>query len=329
MYARHTSLAYCVRQTLIKKMEASSQKSQDDVSQVVVLLDVNPYFWGRRSAANNSTGSAGLPFNQFMQNVVLFMNSILLLNNLNQLVVIAYGARSCGFVFNSESRVNEASGSKNKKQQVSPSSMILKQMDKFLQKEDVLPNDAEKDSFNYYSLLSGALSMSLCYIQRTLKAGPSHPQPRILCLQGKSDAPQQYVAVMNAVFSAQRSMIPIDTCMVGTDHSAFLQQAAHITGGIYMKPSLPEGMFQYLTVVFATDLHSRRFLQLPRPAGVDFRASCFCHKKIIDMGFVCSVCLSIFCKKHNSCSTCGANFSQNRFGSPAGLKRKHAAAEKP
>ncbi|MCO5607008.1 hypothetical protein L7F22_061199 [Adiantum nelumboides] len=303
-------------------MAKSSEKTQDDVSQVVVLLDVNPYFWGRRTIEAAASGSSALTFNQFMQNVVLFLNSILLLNNLNEAVVIAFGARSCGFVFNSN-----LEKTKNEKQHLSPSLRLLKEVEEFLNKEAVLPTAADSNTVNESSLLSGALSLSLCYIQRTLIGGPSHPQPRILCLQCKSDAPQQYVAVMNAVFSAQRSMIPIDTCIVGNEHSAFLQQAAYITGGVYMKPSLPEGIFQYLTVVFATDLHSRRFLQLPRPAGVDFRASCFCHKKTIDMGFVCSVCLSIFCKKHSSCSTCGANFSQSRLSS-IGLKRKSAAIDK-
>ena len=38
--------------------------SSDDASQVVVLIDVNPFFWGRRS-----TSSTGLTFNQFLQNV--------------------------------------------------------------------------------------------------------------------------------------------------------------------------------------------------------------------------------------------------------------------
>ena len=32
---------------------------------------------------------------------------------------------------------------------------------------------------------------------------------------------------------------------------------------------------------------------------------CFCHKNTIDMGFICSVCLSIFCKHQKKCSTCG------------------------
>eukprot|EP00252_Welwitschia_mirabilis_P025541 TRINITY_DN8015_c0_g1_i2.p1 TRINITY_DN8015_c0_g1~~TRINITY_DN8015_c0_g1_i2.p1 ORF type:complete len:142 (-),score=15.43 TRINITY_DN8015_c0_g1_i2:546-971(-) len=131
----------------------------------------------------------------------------------------------------------------------------------------------------------------------------------ILCLQGSSDGPQQYVAVMNSIFSAQSVMVPIDACIVGSQHSAYLQQASHITGGVYLKPQHIEGLFQFLIMVFATDLHSRRFLQLPRPTGVDFRASCFCHRKTIDTGYVCSVCLSIFCDPLQKCSTCESIFN--------------------
>jgi len=145
---------------------------------------------------------------------------------------------------------------------------------------------------------------------------------QILCLQVSPDAPYQYISVMNSIFSAQRNGVPIDACVIGSQNSAFLQQASHITGGIYMKPPQPDGLFEYLMMIFATDLFSRRFLQLPRPAGVDFRASCFCHKKTIDMGFVCSVCLSIFCKHHQTCSTCGATFSKSNLGVITGMKRK-------
>lgn len=46
-----------------------------------------------------------------------------------------------------------------------------------------------------------------------------------------------------------------------------------------------------------------------QPLGVDFRASCFCHKRTIDVGYVCSVCLAIFCKQMPSCLICGAAYS--------------------
>ena len=41
---------------------------------------------------------------------------------------------------------------------------------------------------------------------------------------------------------------------------------------------------------------------------VDFRAACFCHRQLIDIGFVCSVCLSVFCSFTPICTTCDCNF---------------------
>ena len=37
---------------------------------------------------------------------------------------------------------------------------------------------------------------------------------------------------------------------------------------------------------------ARKYLFQPMQEQVDLRAACFCHRKIIDMGYVCSVCLS-------------------------------------
>ena len=36
----------------------------------------------------------------------------------------------------------------------------------------------------------------------------------------------------------------------------------------------------------------RGLLNVPTQDQIDFRAACFCHKTIVDVGFVCSVCLS-------------------------------------
>lgn len=49
-------------------------------------------------------------------------------------------------------------------------------------------------------------------------------------------------------------------------------------------------------------------MNFPMQSHVDFRAACFCHKKVIDIGYVCSVCLSIFCEKIPECTTCGSAF---------------------
>ncbi|CAI9767337.1 unnamed protein product [Fraxinus pennsylvanica] len=270
---------------------AASKLYTDDVSLLMVLIETNPFFW-------NSINST-LSFSKFISNVLAFLNSILLLNRLNQVVVIATGYNSCDYIFDSSALHNH-----NQKAE-----SLLQKLEEFVDKDESLCRDDSVDGPGF-SLLSGSLSMALCYIQKVFRSGPLHPRPRILCLHGSPDGPGQYVSIMNAIFSAQRSMVPIDSCIMGAQHSAFLQQASYITGGVYLKPQLLDGLFQYLTTVFTTDLHSRSFLQLPKPVGVDFRASCFCHKNTIDMGFICSVCLSIFCKHHKKCSTCGSIFGQ-------------------
>ncbi|XP_059451805.1 general transcription and DNA repair factor IIH subunit TFB4 [Corylus avellana] len=289
---------------------APSKLYADDVSVLVVLLDTNPFFWS----------SFAFPFSKFLSHFLSFLNSILVLNQLNQVVVIATGCNSCDYIYDSSMATSPSIESGRMPALCSD---LLQKLEEFVTRDEHL---GKQDSLGptTSSLLSGSLSMALCYIQRIFRSGPLHPQPRILCLQGSSDGPEQYVAIMNAIFSAQRSMVPIDSCYIGSNNSAFLQQASYITGGVYQKPQQLDGLFQYLLTVFATDLHSRTFLQLPKSVGVDFRASCFCHKKTIDMGYICSVCLSIFCKHHKKCSTCGSVFGQAHadVASASNLKRK-------
>jgi transcription initiation factor TFIIH subunit 3 len=71
----------------------------------------------------------------------------------------------------------------------------------------------------------------------------------------------------------------------------------------------------------------RSVLAVPVQDQVDLRASCFCHKDIVDIGYVCSVCLSstllspaaslttsdkrlptVFCAPVPVCSTCRTKF---------------------
>ena len=43
---------------------------------------------------------------------------------------------------------------------------------------------------------------------------------------------------------------------------------------------------------FLPDMSGRGKLMLPSAVLVDYRASCFCHRRLVDVGHVCSVCLS-------------------------------------
>ena len=112
---------------------------------------------------------------------------------------------------------------------------------------------------------------------------------------------------MNAFLTAQRLGVPMDSCVLEKD-SGLLQQGCDITGGRYFRLDKIDKFLQVLIWLFLPDTAQRSQLGLPTPANVDYRAACFCHRELVDVGFVCSVCLSIFCRFTPICSTCGTVF---------------------
>jgi transcription initiation factor TFIIH subunit 3 len=165
------------------------------------------------------------------------------------------------------------------------------------------------------TLIGGAISLALTYISKsTMLHAPTAASAesmslaaladsenahidripltsRILIVSVSGDLANQYIPVMNSIFAAQRKKIPIDILKLAGD-TVLLQQASDTTGGVYMKPERPEGLLQYLMMAFLPDATARNSLVIPSAGGVDFRAACFCHRKVVDVGYVCSVCLS-------------------------------------
>jgi transcription initiation factor TFIIH subunit 3 len=75
-----------------------------------------------------------------------------------------------------------------------------------------------------------------------------HIKPRILIISVSPDPPKQYIPLMNCIFSAQKMGIPVDVCRVYDEQTAFLQQAANITGGVYINVDNSQALLQYLMV---------------------------------------------------------------------------------
>ncbi|KAL1792070.1 hypothetical protein ACET3X_009821 [Alternaria dauci] len=206
------------------------------------------------------------------------------------------------------------------------------------------------------TLIGGALSMALTHINKqTILHAPTAASAdstalaaladsenihvdrvpltsRILIVSVSGDLANQYIPVMNSIFAAQRKRIPIDILKLAGD-TVLLQQASDATGGVYMKPDRPEGLLQYLMMAFLPDVTARTSLIVPSAGGVDFRAACFCHRNVVDIGFVCSVCLSIFCNPNlpdNLCMTCGSYLSLRSavMNPPALIPRKKKKKKK-
>ena len=161
----------------------------------------------------------------------------------------------------------------------------------------------------------------------TTSASTTGLTSRILIVSVSGDLANQYIPIMNSIFACQRLHVPIDILKLAGD-TVFLQQAADATSGIYLAPSAEQrkGLLQYLMLAYLPDQSARAHLVLPGDGeGVDFRAACFCHRKIVGIGFVCSICLSIFCEpvEGNECLTCGTQLRLANYGmEPVVVPRK-------
>lgn len=91
--------------------------------------------------------------------VIPFINSLLLLNQLNRVVLIAYGTSSCGYIF--DSGEGSSNGNAN-----AVCSGIIKKLEDFVAKDARLAKGSNGDGSQpaTSSLLSGSLSLALCCI---------------------------------------------------------------------------------------------------------------------------------------------------------------------
>ncbi|KAK5667436.1 hypothetical protein QVD99_006034 [Batrachochytrium dendrobatidis] len=129
------------------------------------------------------------------------------------------------------------------------------------------------------SKIAGALSLALTYINKMQSSTTPDRQSRILVLSVSPDGSAQYIPIMNAIFAAQKQDTPIDVCRLVNEPSIFLPQASYITNGIYLQVRNTSHLIQHLIHIFLPDSSTRKMLCLGSNADVDFRASCFCHKK--------------------------------------------------
>lgn len=161
-------------------------------------------------------------------------------------------------------------------------------------------------------LLASALGLALCKINNTKKH-----DSRILvvsCSIQVSSFATQYMNLMNAFFAAQKMNVPVDGCVHMKEDQklgSILEQGCSLTGGHYLNVPDIAGNLEYLLWIFLPSTSVRENLLLPERRQATHRAACFCHKNVIDIGYVCSVCLSIFCTFSPICSSCSTHFKIN------------------
>ncbi|KAI5290149.1 RNA polymerase II transcription factor B subunit 4 [Ascosphaera aggregata] len=147
----------------------------------------------------------------------------------------------------------------------------------------------------------------------------------VVSVSPTTDAAHQYIPLMNTIFACQRLRIPVDIAVLA-GHPVFLQQAADATGGVYMPITPLTGFLEYLLLAYLPDARLRRkTLWTPSQVDIDFRAACFCHRKVIDVGPAARDAATTALPQTTSvCLTCGTVLSlEAEYGvKPAVLPRR-------
>eukprot|EP01039_Chlorochromonas_danica_P007270 gene7270-8043_t len=149
--------------------------------------------------------------------------------------------------------------------------------------------------------LSSALSTALTIVrqqqqdQQEQEGVGSRTQARVLLLQFDKDRPQNYNALMNCIFSAQKMEVVVDALLCSSFDSHLLQQVCFLAEGLYVRHGDGGDLAAMLTTYFLADRKTRQLLSNPSQKMVDFKASCHCHQKPVEFAHMCSVCLSLLC----------------------------------
>ncbi|KAI1006526.1 hypothetical protein K3495_g1700 [Podosphaera aphanis] len=309
-------------------------------SLLVIILDTNPQAW--------TSLAPTIPLSKAVANILIFINAHLAVNNANQIAVVASHCRRAVWLYprppsNSEDvEMNDAPLSSKNATKYCPFAVVERTLLASLRELIITTTEADI-SATTNTQMAGALTLALSYINKASvnfygkamdfkpaptdvdgSEKPSDLQSRILVISASGDLPHQYISIMNTTFAAQRMHVLIDVCKIAGD-TVFLQQASDATKGVFMQLRNPQGLLQYLMMAFLPDQTARKNLVVPSQKTVDFRAACICHRKVVDVGFVCSICLSIFCRPPENaiCLICSTQLALGDYGSkPAVVPRK-------
>ncbi|KAH9405402.1 General transcription factor IIH subunit 3 [Tyrophagus putrescentiae] len=195
------------------------------------------------------------------------------------------------------------------------------------------------------SMVSGSIAQALCLINRHRS---EYSTSRIIVFSLGADVDHyssQYMKLINCFFAAQKADIVIDSCSVGMSReqeessnisasmedrfaASILQQGSDLTGGRYIRVHKVSTLLEHLFWCFTPGSSERALLVLPPKLKICPPAACFCHRKVLDIGYVCSVCVSVFCQFLPFCSTCQSNVFVNNLKKIAQLKTSKATDEK-
>lgn len=284
----------------------TTPEQSDDGCLLSVVLDVHPQL----SECDEAVST-------YLNSFMAFCNFHLASNNKNTLAVVAANHNETRFLYPKVQSTEESDESRQLDGRLEQLGSInnciideLKEMMSF----NMVVNQSD-------CLLAGAIGRALLYIKRKEIQHPlvNRINSRILVIKYTSEAGGHYLNFVNTYLTAQKMHTAIDVFVIGND-STLLQQGADISGGFYHRIDEVQDMMQSLILLYSPDIPMRKRISAPTKNSVDYRASCFCHRNLVEVGNVCSNCLSVYCMSVPLCTTCHAMFGHVR--KPSKNKKK-------
>lgn len=313
----------------------TTEVSNDDPSLLNVILDLSPQGWYRIRDQ--------ILIHDAVKSLLVFMNAHLALNNSNQVSFIASSPHGPSFLYPNPLK----STLDDDENLVNPEMYRQFRIVNETVVEEINRELAKIDTTSSRSLLSGAISMALTYTNRMLRLDQSITtttasainsttaatanggsaeekasstatmsltslKARILIVSPSDIDNIKYIPIMNSIFAAQKMKVSIDVAKLGFRNSSYLQQALDATNGIYLHIADPRGFIQVLCTAFFVEPSIRPYIILPTNSNVNYRASCFITGKLVDLGYVCSVCLCIMSlvPEDGKCPACHLDFDK-------------------
>lgn len=195
-------------------MESLNLLENNDPNLLVLIIDTNTCAW-QDHHKRHSTNDLKLNFENLVKSLAFLLQSYLLTHRDNRLVVISASD-------NGHSEVIYPTTSHN----IVPTPSIFQSyfIEKLLLKSSKPnnPTTGHVKSSSTFSSLSSAFSNALCIINKqTIKSAKL--QSQIIVTQVSSDDASTYNQIMNSIFSAHKLNVLIDSLVLSSTDSTFLQ----------------------------------------------------------------------------------------------------------
>uniref|UniRef100_A0A3B3QPK0 General transcription factor IIH subunit 3 n=1 Tax=Paramormyrops kingsleyae TaxID=1676925 RepID=A0A3B3QPK0_9TELE len=187
--------------------------SEDEISLLVIVIDVNPIWWGQQAQREPE-----FTLSKCLDAVMVMGNSHLVMNRTNKLAIIASHCQESHFLYPSKhwkagdmTGDDSGLGSGDGKYELLSvaNDLIAEEVRRLMARTKISGHQTD-------TMLAGSLAKALCYIHRLTKELDGNATLKCFVrfkqvIRAAEDCALQYMNFMNVIFAAQKNVRPLLT----------------------------------------------------------------------------------------------------------------------